>query len=464
MFIGRRKELETLEKAYSSGSFQFVAIYGRRRVGKTTLINEFCKGRKCVSFLATKESLEILLREFSQVMHQTVCPEDPLPVFQDFTSLFAFYDQKLDDGLVIVIDEFPYLAESDSGISSVLQKFIDSRWKGRNLMLILCGSSMSFMEEQVLNGQSPLYGRVTVPIKLEPLKPNELLEYSWPFSSEEIVTLYAVTGGIPAYLDHVDPHLDLMENISAMFLDRNAYLFNEVDILLKEEFKEPRIYSSILNAISNGRTSLNDIALFIGLETSRTSAYIAKLISLGLVTRTAPLGASGKERKSIYLIRDSFLTFHYRFVSPMRSFINADNPFPAMMRIKDGLTRYMGTVWEQICLDWMLSRQAMKDSPFLYEEVGRWWGGSARTMKQVEVDILAWDKENAIIGECKWWSDKIGMDVYKLVLSKAQEINRKRKYIYLFSKSGFSDDLLALASVSDDLRLFTLDDILGLSQ
>ena len=239
--------------------------------------------------------------------------------------------------------------------------------------------------------------------------------------------------------------------------------FNEVDNLLKEEFKEPRIYSSILNAISNGRTSLNDIALFIGLETSRTSAYIAKLISLGLISRTAPLGASVKERKSIYLIRDSFLTFHYRFVSPMRSFINADNPFPAMMRIKDGLSRYMGTVWEQICLDWMLSWQAMKSSPFLYEEVGRWWGGRARTMKQLEVDILAWDKENAIIGECKWWSDKIGMDVYKSVLSKAQEINRKRKYIYLFSKSGFSDELSALASVSDDLRLFTLDDILGIS-
>ena len=127
MFIGRRKELETLEKAYSNGSFQFVAIYGRRRVGKTTLINEFCKGRKCVSFLATKESLEILLREFSQVMHQTICPGAPLPVFQDFSSLFAFYDQKLDDGLVIVIDEFPYLAESDPSIASVLQKFIDSR-------------------------------------------------------------------------------------------------------------------------------------------------------------------------------------------------------------------------------------------------------------------------------------------------------------------------------------------------
>ena len=133
------------------------------------------------------------------------------------------------------------------------------------------------------------------------------------------------------------------------------------------------------------------------------------------------------------------------------------------MRIKDGLSRYMGTVWEQICLDWMLSWQTMNDSPFIYEEVGRWWGGSARTMKQVEVDILAWDKENAIIGECKWWGDKIGMDVYKSVLSKAQEINRKRKYIYLFSKSGFSDELSALASVSDDLRLFTLDDILGIS-
>ena len=275
------------------------------------------------------------------------------------------------------------------------------------------------------------------------------------------MTLYAITGGIPAYLKRVNPNIDIMENISAMFLDRSAYLFNEVDNLLKEELKEPRIYSSILNAISNGKSSLNDIAQFVGIETSGASAYLAKLISLKLVSRTSPLGSSDKERNNIYLINDSFFMFYYRFISPMKSFINADNPFPAMEKIRNGLSRYMGLVWERICIDWMHSLDAMQNSPFIYDEVGRWWGGSARTRKQVEIDVLAWNRESAIIGECKWWNDKVDTSVYSDALKKADEIRRDDKYIYLFSKSGFTDDLAVMAAGSSKLRLVSLSDILA---
>ena len=206
---------------------------------------------------------------------------------------------------------------------------------------------------------------------------------------------------------------------------------------------------------------LNDIAQFVGIETSGASAYLAKLISLKLVSRTSPLGSSDKERNNIYLINDSFFMFYYRFISPMKSFINADNPFPAMEKIRNGLSRYMGLVWEQICIDWMHSWNAMQNSPFIYDEVGRWWGGSARTRKQVEIDVLAWNRESAIIGECKWWNDKVDTSVYSDALKKADEIRRDDKYIYLFSKSGFTDDLAVMAAGSSKLRLVSLSDILA---
>ena len=461
MFVGRKREMAILEKAYADEGFDFIAIYGRRRVGKTTLINEFCKGRRCASFLSTKASRDILLRDYSEVLHQALCPDMVMPTFTDFTTLFAFYDRYFDDGVVIVIDEFPYMVESDKSLPSIIQKFIDTRWQQRNMTLILCGSSMSFMEEQILDEKSPLYGRVSSSIKLEALKPGELLEYGWRYSDEDMMTLYAITGGIPAYLKHVDSDKDIIENISSMFLDRSAYLFNEVDNLLKEELKEPRIYSSILNAISNGKSSLNDIAQFVGIETNGASSYLAKLISLKLVSKTAPLGSSDKERNNIYLINDSFFMFYYRFVSPMKSFINADNPFPALLKIRDGLSRYMGLVWEQICIDWMHSWTAMQNSPFIYDEVGRWWGGSARTKRQVEIDILAWNRNSAIIGECKWWNAKVDATVYADALRKAEEIRRDNRYIYLFSKSGFTDDLVAMGKSSDHLKLISLPDILA---
>ncbi len=460
MFVGRKKEMERLEKLCSRSKFDLCAIYGRRRVGKTTLINEFCKGKHAISYLATKESKDIQLRVLVSLMHTTLCPDDPMPSFSDFSSVFSYYDKFFCNGLILVIDEFPYLAEADKSIQSVLQKFIDTRWKERNMTLILCGSSLSFMEEQLLGEKAPLYGRVTCQMKLEALKLNDLKDYGWSYSPSDLVTLYAITGGIPAYMAQINPDLDVFENIASMFLDKSAMLFNEVDNLLKEEFQEPRIYASILRAIANGKCSLNEISQFVGLASTSAMSYISRMISLNLVARCAPLGSSNKERNRIYQINDSFFLFYYRFVVPMGSFINADNPGPVLAKIKVELDNYMGLVWERMCLAWMFTEKAVSISPFVYEEAGRWWGGSRKTHSQVEIDILAWDRISAIIGECKWNKAPLDLSVLVETQKKAEEIIRERKYIFLFSKSGFEPTLHSLAQSRDDLYLISLEDML----
>ena len=364
------------------------------------------------------------------------------------------------DGLIIVIDEFPYMAESDKAISSILQKFIDTSWKKKNITLILCGSSMSFMEEQVLNEKAPLYGRVTAQLKLEAFSLQDMKQYGWRYSNEDLASLYAVTGGIPDYLAQVNPDLPVEENISRMFLDSSSKLFNEVDNLLKEEFREPRIYSSILKAIANGKVSLNEISQYVGIASVAVQPYLTKLITIGIVSRLSPVGSGIRKRNNIYVIQDSFFVFYYRFISANLSFINSGNADIVLDRIREGFPNYMGPVWENICTKWFFSRDAIKSLPFIFDSIGRWWGGNKATRKQTELDILAFNDDSAIIGECKWWNIKVSCDVYYKLLKNSEVVNKQSKYYFLFSKSGFTDELIRLANNDEKIRLISLDEIM----
>jgi len=301
MFVGRDKELERLNKAYNGNQFEMVVIYGRRRVGKTTLITEFIKDKKAIYFSGLETSAKNNLANLSQRIMEYVTGLENVKISYDrFEDCFDnIYNLAANERLIFVIDEYPYLAASYKGISSLLQQYIDLKFKKTKLFLILCGSSMSFMENQVLGYKSPLYGRRTMQLKINPFDFFESMQFHTGFSEEESAIIYGITGGIPQYLEQIDDKKTLRENIIDNFFNTSSYLFEEPSNLLKQELREPALYNAIIEAVAEGSSKMNEIATKTGLDATLCNKYIKSLIELGIIKREKPAMEKNAKR-SIY--------------------------------------------------------------------------------------------------------------------------------------------------------------------
>ena len=371
MFVGRSRELNKLNALYNSNQFEFVVFYGRRRVGKTTLINEFTEQKKSIYYMAVegtkKENLAGLSKTFLQ---ESLAP---LSQFNDYEDLLLYIDQLALSGerYIVAIDEFPYLAASYPAISSLLQKHIDHCWKNSNLFLILCGSSMSFMEEQVLGYKSPLYGRRTAQFKIHPFTFFEARQMLSSFAPEDQAILYGATGGIPEYLSRINRYLSLERNLIDLFFDESGRLFEEPVNLLKQELREPATYHSIISAIAGGASRLNEIAGKTGLETSGCSNQITSLIALGIIRKETPVTESATSRKTIYRLEDSMFLFWYRFVRPNISGITrgiGETIYRQM--VEPNINDFMGHIFEDICIQYLYHPHVYAKFPFLPGNIG----------------------------------------------------------------------------------------------
>lgn len=324
-FIDREDELKILEDAYVKGGASLFIIYGRRRIGKTELINKFI-GERGVYFLATTEGDRGNIRSFQAVISSFLGNDSFLNVhFDDWLSLFSlltssssFQERSLEAKIIIAIDEFPYLIEANRSIPSVFQKIYDTILKPLNVMLILSGSSISIMENDVLSYRSPLYGRRSGQLQLKPLKFRYLAEFA-DFDFEGLCNTYFVFGGVPEYLLKIDPDLDFWQNIAKNMLSKGASLYEEAEFLLRTEFREPRNYMVILRSISHGNHTLGEICNYSGLDKSMVSKYLDVMMSLGLITPEKPFGANETFKRRLYCITDQYLKFWFRYVLPHRS-------------------------------------------------------------------------------------------------------------------------------------------------
>lgn len=460
-FYCREEELRKLNKRYHAGDFECIIIYGRRRVGKTTLINEFCKDKPTIFFSALNtteiENLESLSKS---IMNYERPDMDAFPEFKTYdAALDELTALSMHERIVFVIDEYPYLAKAKPSISAMLQHIIDHKWNNSKMFLILCGSSMSFMENQVLGQESPLYGRRTGQFKIAPLDYKESAVFHPDLSTEDNALIYGITGGVPHYINKLGVKKSVDEALLDNLFDRSSYLYEEPANLLKQELREPAIYNAIITAIAQGASRINDIALKTGQENSVVSKYLGTLIDLGIVKKETPVTEKiGK--KTIYELADNFFRFWYRFVPANMSAIDSGRIQKSYANtIKKNLSDYMGLTFEHMCRDYLLYYE--KELPIELNQVGQWWGTNNKNKKQVQIDIVGTPVEGDeyIIGSCKYRNEKIGLDELELIREYAQVFGKGKKYYYyIFSKGGFTEGLIQ-AQNCGEVRLIGLDDL-----
>lgn len=463
MFIGRERELGVLHRLYKTGSFQLPVIYGRRRVGKTALIEQFVRDLPCVFFTAVESDARINLRNLSKELYTFDHPgrnPEAAPVFPDFYAAFeAAFDLARDRRVVFVVDEFPYLAKADPGVPSYLQALVDRNKDSSKLFLVLCGSSMSFMREQVLDDKSPLYGRRTAQMELRPFDFFESLPFLTGMSTQEAAQVYAMVGGIPLYLLQFDGGASLGDNICATFLDPSSILYEEPSNLLKQEVQKASQYNAILSAIAGGASQNNEIATAVGLTSTEITYYLKELQRLGIVKRVQPAVKSG--RRAVYCVSDNLFRFWYRFVMPNRPTIERGITTRAVEAVEAHMAEYMGPVFEEICRQWFWRQFADGALDFEFDDVGSWWGSDPRTRKEAEIDIVCVNSNSTVaLGECKWRAEAFPKDELEKFMDRAALVNAAAgvRY-YAFSRSGFTTGCSDLARDIAAIRLVSLDDM-----
>ena len=466
MFVGRKRELDKLNTLYAGDSFEFAVVYGRRRVGKTTLIREFLKDKESVYYMAVegtkKENLRGLSAAFLMQGKNNAPAAESYVEFRDYEAALAYIDLLAGEHrrIVIAIDEYPYLAASYPTISSLVQKHIDECWKDSRLFLILCGSSMSFMEEQVLGYKSPLYGRRTAQFKIRPFTFWEAGEMLKDYSAQDRALLYGVTGGIPEYLSRIDGTKDVHENIIRLFFDESGRLFEEPINLMKQELREPMTYHSIISAIASGASRLNEIATKTGLESGGCSNQLSSLIALQIVKKEVPMTQNANSRSTLYSLEDSMYLFWYRFVRPNSSSImcgvGRQIYETVVMPQNDD---FMGRIFETICRQYLFLPEIYGKLPFPIGQIGRWWGNNAQARRQEEIDLMAISGETVLFGECKWRNEKIGRQVVERLLERGELFQYPEKYYYIFSKTGFKEETTQYCSEKERVYLISFEEM-----
>ncbi len=463
MFIGREKELAELNSMYNEDKFQLFVLYGRRRVGKTTLLNEFCANKESIFFSAEQSNNKLNLEKFSTLVFAHY-GEDSLEPFSSWEKVLTYIDNRQkNERLILVIDEFPYLVKKNKALLSELQHLIDHKLQKGRLFIILSGSYMGFMEKEVLSSKSPLFGRRTGQLHMKPFDYRTSMRFVEGFSAEDKLKLYGAFGGTPLYLQQITPNESFEYNIKNAFLRVTAYLYEEPLLLLRQEVQEPGLYSAIIEAIAGGATKANEISTKIGEESAKCLKYIGTLCELGILYKETPFGEKESSRKTIYGISDFMFRFWYRYVFANRTLIETGAQKAVMeKRIMPDYPSYMGLAFEKICRDYLLYENAIGELPILFTSIGRWWGTNPTTREETEIDLIAQDGRNYLICECKWRNEKLGISVLEDLREKADIFNKKRgeTYYVLFSKSGFTSTLITEALDDDKIILVSLDTLM----
>lgn len=472
MFIGRERELQSLEKVYAKNGFGMTIIYGRRRIGKSTLITKFIKGKKAIFYTATKVGADRNLELFSKQVLDVVDPDYSGLAFSSLENVLDILTKKVsesDEKIILVIDELPYWAEKDEALLSILQKYIDTKWSDKNLMMILCGSALSFMEKKVLSEKSPVFGRRESQIKLEAFNYRDSALFVPNYSSEDKAICYGVTGGVAKYLAMIDSSKSLDDNIKQLFFNTDGYLFDETRNLLTQEFSDVTLVNNIIEQVASGENALNIIASKVREKDSTVLYSLEKLIDVGLVEKKKCITEEKNKKKTQYVLKDYMFKFWYEFIPKAVSVIEMGQGGLYYEKVvKPQLHAYMGSVFEEMCRYYTLEQGIQGAFGSFITQTGNWWG-----VQQLQDDTGKWYQQatdidvvgistvdnTAVIGECKFKNEKIDKNIYETLIGRSRLISGKyniTKYL-LFSLSGFTDWFDTIDKTN--IFLITVDDM-----
>jgi AAA+ ATPase superfamily predicted ATPase len=449
-FINRDKELDVLEKEYRRKGSSFVVIYGRRRVGKTTLIKEFVKNKKSIYFLADRQKENVQIDRLKEIAAEKFA-DDVLKdiTFDSWDSLLRYIDKNLeiDEKWILVIDEFQYLVKANDALPSILQRLWDEVLKERNIMLILCGSLISMMYDSTLSYKSPLYGRRTSQLKLAPLRFKELPAFFLGKTAVELVELYSFLSGVPKYIEIFEESGDVFSAIEKNILDKDSFLYHEPAYILNEELSEITTYFSLMEIISRGEHKIGKIANKMQIPANHLTSFLNRLIELELLEREVPVTDENplKSRQGLYFIKDHFFRFWFSYVLPYKSYIEIGAGAFVLKKIKQDFNLFVSQAFERVCRELLLSHP-----PVEIRKIGRWWD------KNEEIDIVALSENEMLVGECKWWEEKVGINILKDLQRKAEFIRKEKQDLVfvLFAKSGFTPDLERSAREDKKILLY----------
>jgi hypothetical protein len=444
-FVNRTSEIQFLLDRVASNKAEFIIVYGRRRIGKTELLKEAFKKGQAIYFVADLGADQDQRRRLSEAIHRVypnpLLEADPPPEWDPLLRYLIGIGKK--ERIILILDEFPYLCSSNPALPSILQRIWDEVGKNSKLCVILCGSFVSFMEREILGQKSPLYGRRTGQLLLQPLPIQTLKKFFPTFSPDQRISTYAILGGVPAYLIQFSGRLSLAQNIEKEILNTTAFLYDEVRFILMEELRDPKHYLSILQSIAFGNTRMNDIVQRTGIERGPASKYLSVLQELRLVERETPVTEKHpeKSRKGIYRLSDNFFRFWFRFVLPYKSrLVEGGSRKLLEQEILPNLDNFIGQTFDKICLEIFRYLASKEVSELECDRVGRWWGGNE------EIDLVGMSGQNpTFAAECKWSRKPIGMDVLRDLERKitlvAPERNVAKVRLGLFSRSGFTKEI-----------------------
>lgn len=445
-FIDRESELKQLHELYQRDqNGTLVILYGRRRLGKTTLLKQFSQNIPYCYFMADRAGEESLKQSIAISMASAL--DEPILQSVSYPSwydLFAAFDKfrPREKKFLLIFDEYQYLCQVQPAFSSFIQKWWDEHWQNENIMLVLCGSVTSMMYKETMAQNAPLYGRASAQFLLRPLSYQYIRDFLPTFSDNELVEMFSLGGGIPRYLELLSKYQNFSEALRKLVLTPSGILYQEARHLLHEEITTPNTCWSILNGLGNGTGRISDLAGCINLPANQLTRYIELLRDLFLVHREVPILEKNprQSKKGFYQVSDPFLRLWFGAIYPYESFLEFGDQDQIQERLNPLIENHISHCFEEMCRRYVQNRSHTFDCV----KVGRQWG------KNYEIDVAGINSDNELIvvGECKWSHRRVGIsilkDLQKKISANNLPVSSFCRYL-LFSRSGFSEDLLAEA-------------------